>query len=157
MKLTAKLAAAVEEVNLENVRELLNQDDIDAKHHIIWQYGLTVQQKHVEILKLLVEHGAIVDVALLQHIFELKNSRLVEELLDHIIKYNNKIEDLQIIFYQLATSKFQEPGALEIFKILLDRGLPVNNFEDGYKLPFFVSIVSDRIEFVSIRYCIHFK
>lgn len=133
-KFITGLRNAVETGNISKARLLLDLHGVDPNDKP-WPVSqplldLAVERNHKDIIKLLVQYGAKTDTKIIKYIF--KYNYHVKELLTHVIKYNDNVHLLQEIFYHLTDHGDRVgPSALDIFKLLLDRGLPVDDFIQG--------------------------
>lgn len=190
---SSPLEAAVKKAEVDEVRELLEQgaDPIYSTNSYKFFSELTqgrraMNEKDIQIFKLLVQHGAIIERRWFDDLFAIsEHSQYAEELVAHVIKYNKDTEFIQMIFSELASSgadefdeddededdledppysgqededdyKFPEPIKLNIFKLLLDHGVPINEFifdeyeEEKCSTPLHLSICGKKLDFVSL-------
>lgn len=160
------LMKAVEEENSSTVRDLLDQGaDPNAffgKDASLLQ--LAVRKSNVEIIKLLVQYGANINAPemwrknnLLNYVFDPVNNHYCKELLAHMIKYNDK-ELIHDVYVELADMQCECKGplALEVLDLLLDHGLPIDDFikgttflylKDSYT-PLQLAVREDKMDFV---------
>lgn len=129
------LRDVVKERNVNKVQELLKQGvDPNGEEPRDYRESLVdfaIKQHEKVIAKLLVEYGANVESATIKYIF--KYGYHLNELLPHIIEHSKSVKILQEIFYHLLE---QNERVLEstqdlVFKLSVDRGLPIDDFIEG--------------------------
>lgn len=111
---------------------------------------LALKKKHVEVIKLLVQYGAKVKQHFLSEIFNFNSIEISKEFVTQIIKYNEDVEIIIKIFMQLTYCKSTEPLMMDMLKLLLNHGLPVDDPIDSQsRTPLHYSILSNKADFVS--------
>lgn len=140
---------AVRKLDVDKVRELLDQG-VDPKFfRPLW--CITEDKSKVEILKLIVKYGGDLNYDLARYIFEMK--QYAKDLVTYVLEnVPNTKEICQMLFCELL-SEYRGSLEEEIFQLLIDRGLPVNDFmltQSGVRsTPLIVSVKQSKINFVS--------
>lgn len=154
-----QLEAAVKSNDIEKVRELLDEGVNNPIHTPFIHLAMT--KNHIEIVKLLVQHcKANVHLVLERYCCESKSGSQFfhKELFAYIVQlYGSDTKLIQKIFQKLVVSSCRGPLALEIFELLLDSGLPLDDFIEvavtkgtlnRLKTPLIHSIATNRVDFV---------
>lgn len=158
------LKKAVENEDFDTVRQLL---DKGADPNYLHQpketvFRLAIAQGNIEIIKLLLQYGANLDADsgddLAEYIMRTKNSDVCKDVIAHATKFNYNVEFLENCLFHLSFSarEFDESTELEVFKFLLDIGLPTDEFMNGeytnegdsYTVLHY-SIMENKVHFVS--------
>lgn len=146
---------AVKKGDIMAVLDLLNKN-ADPNYKPDWFRGPSIiqtasAQNSLEIIKLLLLFGLITDDCVIGQIFQLLDIENAKEFVIHVVETNKIPNLIQIIFQQLAKSRYQGPQALEIFKYLLDSGMPVDSpIKNTRMTPLRLSIIQRRFDFVSL-------
>lgn len=159
------LKKAVEEGNVEKVHELLDKGAepnylSNEKKTLI---KLAMEQNYIDTIKLLIQYGAEIkpEDYLDEYIFDSADcSHRTKELVAHIFEYNNT-KDIELLgrclFFLTWCRNHEGPPGLEIFRLLLDLGLPVDEFisgtctpEDDLYTPLHQVAMEGRVDFVRI-------
>lgn len=166
------LLGAVIKNNVNIARKLLIEGaDPDYSVHLVKLYKklihLALKRKQIDMIKLLVEFGAEIDECFLESIFLPENHKFTKELVTYIIQYNRDTKFIQKVFDELTVcSDFPEPLSMEIFKILIDHDLPIDdiihfdyqvNSNDDDVTPLQHSLIYNKTSFVSMIAAIFFS
>lgn len=147
---------ALKRGDVKKVQELLGKG---ADPNYLKIFGNTLcrtpmTQNHVEIARLFLEAGAIVDQELVQEI--LKHRQYALELVTHVLHHHNDVGTLKIIFEKLAKEDdFKGTSVTKIVELLLDRGLPINDrykYKCASRTPVHIFTIRSEIDCVSINF-----
>lgn len=146
-KRLAKLNEPMKKKEICKVEELLNQgaDPNYLIKDIKFMIKSSTKNGQSEIFKLLVKHGTNLEKV------KSRSSQEFKYLSTRIVDYIKDVKNFFMIFQELINSKtLSEQSSIEIFKHLLDRGLPVENLvvSKNYT-PLHLSIIKKKINFVS--------
>lgn len=145
------LETAVKRSNVNAVRELLEKgaDALYKPRSYDSLIGLALKKKNVEIIILLIQHGAAVSKDSLESIFELKSFDDSKNVIIEIIKLNKDFQIICGVFTNLTFSKCRGPIALEILDLLFDHGLPIDDPIDfHYDTPLNYCVMGGRLDLV---------
>lgn len=122
------LNEAVKNCDIMKVRELLDRHPDPRRFIDFWSLSWALEKNYLDIFKLLVDYGAILEKKLLRHVFHLKNGQIVKDIITRAVNFNQSIDFVQICFKELIRSHLTPTSsALEILNILLDNGLPLDD------------------------------
>lgn len=136
---------AIAQGDVAAIQNLLDQNSLDLNCFEDFEpkfFRSPHTQSHVQIVKLLAEYGVTMTRGVIHEIFSPDCGLHAKELVINILSHQNslKMMHMMTIFDELVKSKgLDESLALEIFKVLLDKGLPVNDF-GGYDFHDFTSL-----------------
>lgn len=114
-----------------------------------------IEKNCVEIVKILVQYGAEeTDDELMEYIYSDENIPRCKELVAHIIKYDkNKLNTL--LCYLIFKGTIGEPELLDTFKLIIDSGLPLEDYlrgvitsEGDSYTPLHQCVMENRVNFV---------
>lgn len=159
------LYGAVHENDVKLARELLTKHGADVNYRYKSKeshYLITACCNHLRdvMLKLLVENGAILDCLQIFFLFNTSGD-FIKKVVPHIIMHNrNKKTVLQSICYFTLDRKCRlRESRLDILKLLLDYGLPINDYlmdHNRFYTPFHICLLNNEENFVRNIY-IFFK
>lgn len=142
------LFKAVKSDDVEKVRELLEQG-ADPNY---WPQFLlaALENKKIEIVKLLIKFGFTVRDDFLDYIFNFKSVEHITELLQCIINHNKDIKVLHKIFDNLLFATYEKPTMLwiDILKLLIDNRMSINSIEGPGYTPLHCFIILNKPDFV---------
>lgn len=148
---------AIKNNSVDLVQTLLNQIDVDTKFITReWWFNIhesvAMDQRHVDIIKLLLGHGVKVSKGLITHIFKFENFQYTKELVALFLKHTKNFGHIACTFCTLLNSKCHGKVAADILDILIYHGLPVNGFVydsilDNFR-PLHLAIMTYRMDFV---------
>lgn len=140
-----ELYRAVRLADKEGVERILRKGEtIRTAHEGFFPSPMT--ENHVEIVKLLLRHAAI------------KKEKTMFPVYSIRFRMQDKtIKTVKIIFEELMNSECKGPLELDVLKLLIDHGLPVNDYYRDFSreyistlaTPLFLSIKKKRADFVS--------
>lgn len=134
------------EDNIEMVQLLLERGVDPNLHCSDTLFRLAIRQHNVGIIKLLFKYKAKVEFKrydgqednVMEYIFYADNSRYCYEFIELIVAYNKDVEFIKNLFFKLTYSVFRDASATKALKLLLDNGLPIEDF-----------IVSSEVDYLS--------
>lgn len=147
------LAGAVMKCDLNAIEVLLNQG-ADPNHLIKPDISLldqAVEDNNFDIVKSLVHYGAKASNKVISYILDSKTILEAKNLLFHVIEQSKNVELIQHTFNVLVELEHNENdklAALEIFQLLLEQGLPLDDFSELGFTPLHLSIRKRKIDFV---------
>lgn len=119
------LLGAVQNEDVEAVREFLSRG-ADPNSEFTVNSAL-MENSSIEISKLIIKYGYTVNEQCTEHIFFLKSSSFIKEIVSYILnqrKVDNKL--ILYIYYLLFSFNLEPSDELEILKQLLAHGLPMD-------------------------------
>lgn len=126
--------------NTEMVKLLLEKGVDPNLHSSRSLFQLAIRQHNDEIIKLLFKHKAKLefehynedededDDDVMEYIFHAHNSHDCYEFIKLIVDYNKDAEFIKNLFFKLTFSVFHDALAVKAFELLLDNGLPIDDF-----------------------------
>lgn len=120
---------AVEEGDVRAVQIFLDQEASLNYSTFLSLLQTTVSENHFKIIELLVKYGITIDEEAIECIFKLENGQQVKEIMTLIVRKDTEnIQRIKIIYSKLVKSKIFGQLALDILILLLDCGLPDENY-----------------------------
>lgn len=149
-----KLQDAVIDGELKKVIKLLDEGAIPSYKPDWWRnkmIRLAIRENHPEVVKLFIQNEDIeIDRELINYIFSKENSQHARELLALVIRHHKNGKLIEKIFFKLVyTNHYEKTLALDMLKLLLEHGLPTDDFIGGSDFtPLHLSVKNRKADFV---------
>lgn len=139
---------------------LMDDDDLDVFETNEYTFHLgswsklspDIKQKRKEIIKLILESKNCFDYGMIEYVYQSQDTEFAREYVTYIIDHNCEVEKeelLKDIFYNLVIQRSRHgPLELEILKLLLSCGLPIEDFIDN------TDFIGDKDSYTPLQCCV---